>query len=345
MSTIQVVVPIYNEQAILPELHTRLREVLDGLPHAWGITYVDDGSTDGSTGTLRKFSREDSRVSVLELSRNFGQQLAITAGLSVADADAIVLMDGDLQDPPEVIPELVDEWEEGHDVVYAVKEDRKEGWLKRLLFDLFYKILRRLSSVDIPAHAGNFSLMDRSVVEVINSMPERNRYISGLRAYVGGRQTGVRYERGARGAGEPRQTPSKLVKMATDAFFAFSEIPLRLATVMGIVVSVVAFGVLLNVFYQKLISGEAILGWASVMTSILFLGGVQLIAIGIIGEYLGRVYNETKRRPPFVIERSHNRPGNEGQETELRPARSESSSFPRAHRDAPGEEAVSAEND
>lgn len=306
MSTIQVVIPVYNEREILPELQERLQDVLEGLSYRWRITYVDDGSTDGTVDVLRQLCEGDDRVSALELSRNFGQQLAITAGLSVADADAVVLMDGDLQDPPEVIPELVEEWEEGHDVVYAVKEDRKEGWPKRMLFDLFYRILRRLSSVDIPAHAGNFSLMDRSVVEVINHMPERNRYISGLRAYVGGRQTGVRYERGAREEGAPRQTPSKLLKMATDAFFAFSEIPLRIATAMGVVVSVVAFVVLVNVLYQKLVTGEAILGWASVMTSILFLGGVQLLAIGIIGEYLGRVYNETKRRPPYVIEQAHN---------------------------------------
>lgn len=306
MNTIQVVVPVYNERTVLPELHARLVEVLEGLSYGWSVTYVDDGSTDGTVELLRELCRDDSRVGALELSRNFGQQLAISAGLSVADADAVVLMDGDLQDPPEVIPDLVEEWEAGHDVVYAVKEDRKEGWLKRALFDLFYRILRKLSTVEIPAHAGNFSLMDRSVVEVINGMPERNRYISGLRAYVGGRQTGVRYERGARSAGEPRQTPAKLLKMATDAFFAFSEIPLRIATAMGIVVSVVAFVVLANVLYQKLVTGEAILGWASVMTSILFLGGVQLLAIGIIGEYLGRVYNETKRRPPYVIAQAHN---------------------------------------
>lgn len=309
MSSIQVVVPVFNERSVLPRLHARLVEVLEGLPQRWRVTYVDDGSTDGTVELLREFCDEDRRVSALELSRNFGQQLAITAGLSVTDADAVVLMDGDLQDPPEVIPRLVEKWEDGHDVVYAVKEDRKENWLKRTLFDLFYRILRRLSSVDIPAHAGNFSLMDRSVVDVINSMPERNRYISGLRAYVGGRQTGVRYERQARGDGEPRQTPSKLLKMATDAFFAFSEIPLRIATALGLVVSVVAFAVLANVLYAKLVSGEAILGWASVMTSILFLGGVQLLAIGIIGEYLGRVYNETKRRPPYVVERGHNLPG------------------------------------
>jgi dolichol-phosphate mannosyltransferase len=200
----------------------------------------------------------------------------------------------------------VKKWREGCDVVYAIKQDRKETWAKRFLFDLFYRILRRLSSLDIPAHAGNFSLMDKSVVDIINRMPERNRYISGLRAYVGGRQAGVRYERGARHEGDPRQSATKLVKMAMDAFFAFSELPLRVATALGFVVSVVAFLVLTNVLYQKLISGEAILGWASVMTSILFLGGVQLLALGVIGEYLGRVYNETKQRPAYVVKRLHN---------------------------------------
>ena len=216
------------------------------------------------------------------------------------------MLDGDLQDPPEVIPSLVAKWQEGYDVVYAVKRDRKESLPKRALFNLFYWILRRLSNVDIPADAGNFSLMDRSVVDVVNSMPERDRFVSGLRAYVGGRQTGVEFERAPRYAGQPRQSPRKLVRMALDAFLAFSELPLRLATFLGFIVSGVAFLVLLTVLYKKLISGEAILGWASTMTSILFLGGIQLIAVGVIGEYIGRIYNEAKGRPAWVVGRYRN---------------------------------------
>ena len=309
MKTLDAVVPVYNEEAILPELNRRLVDTLGDLPYDWRIIYVDDGSRDRTAELLAGFAAEDSRVSVVHLSRNFGQQLAISAGLAMTEADAVVLLDGDLQDPPEVIPLLVGKWEGGYDVVYALKRDRKEALPKRVLFNLFYRVLRRLSNVDIPADAGNFSLMDRSIVDVINTMPERDRYVSGLRAYVGGRQTGVEFERAARYAGQPRQSPLKLMRMATDAFFAFSELPLRLATIMGFIVSGVAFVVLLNVLYQKLISGAAILGWASTMTSILFLGGIQLIAVGVIGEYIGRIYNEAKGRPAWVVGRYRNLSG------------------------------------
>ncbi len=308
MKTLEAVVPVYNEEAILPELHSRLTDTLSDLPYAWRVIYVDDGSRDRSPELLAGFADEDQRVGVVHLSRNFGQQLAISAGLAMTSADVVVLLDGDLQDPPEVIPLLIGKWEEGYDVVYAVKRERKEALPKRLLFSLFYRILRRLSNVDIPADAGNFSLMDRAVVDVINTMPERDRYVSGLRAYVGGKQIGVEFERAPRYAGQPRQSPMKLMRMATDAFFAFSELPLRFATILGFVVSGVAFLVLLNVLYQKLISGAAILGWASTMTSILFLGGIQLIAVGVIGEYIGRIYNEAKGRPAWVVGRYRNLP-------------------------------------
>jgi dolichol-phosphate mannosyltransferase len=267
---------------------------------------VNDGSTDRSAALLDDYARQDRRVCVLHLARNFGQQPAIAAGLAETDADAVVLLDGDLQDPPEVIPDLVRAWEDGNNVVYAVKRKRKESLPKRLLFSLYYYVLGRLSSVEIPANAGNFSLMDRRVVETINSMPEHNRYVSGLRAYVGGRQTGVEFERAARFAGEPRQSPLKLGRMAVDAFVSYSEVPLRLVTAMGFAVSGVAFVVLLTVLWKKLVSGEAILGWASVMTSVLFIGGIQLIAIGVIGEYVGRIYTETKHRPNWVVGRFRN---------------------------------------
>lgn len=303
MKRLDAVVPIYNEEDILPELDARLRSVLSGLSFDWRIIYVDDGSVDGSGPRLAALASEHPEVSVVHLSRNFGQQLAIAAGLAMADADAVVLLDGDLQDPPEVIPSLVEKWKEGFDVVYAVKRKRKESWLKRQMFALFYVMLRRMSSVDIPANAGNFSLMDRSVVELINSMPERSRYVSGLRAYVGGRQIGVEFERAERFAGDPRQSPRRLIRMALDAFFAFSDLPLKLATFLGFVVSGVAFLVLLTVLYKKLILGgaQAIPGWASTMTSILFLGGIQLLSVGVIGEYIGRIYNETKARPAWVV--------------------------------------------
>ncbi|MGD8496283.1 MAG: glycosyltransferase family 2 protein [Gemmatimonadales bacterium] len=306
MKRLDAVVPIYNEADILPELDARLRRVLSDSGFDWRVIYVDDGSVDGSVQQLASLAAEHDRVSVVHLSRNFGQQLAIAAGLSMADADAVVLLDGDLQDPPEVIPELIEKWREGFDVVYAVKRKRKESWPKRMMFAAFYRILRAVSSLEIPADAGNFSLMDRSVVEMINRMPERSRYVSGLRAYVGGRQTGVEFERAERYAGDPRQSPRRLVRMALDAFFAFSDLPLKLATMLGFVVSAIAFLVMLNVLYKRLVTGEAIIGWASTMTSILFIGGIQLLSVGIIGEYIGRIYNETKARPAWVVARYRN---------------------------------------
>lgn len=306
MRTLDAVVPVYNEAEILPELHRRLTSVLESLPFEWRVLYVDDGSSDASPGLLADYARQDRRICVLHLARNFGQQPAIAAGLAETAADIVVLLDGDLQDPPEVIPDLIQAWEDGNDVVYAVKRKRKESLPKRSLFSLYYYVLGRLSSVEIPANAGNFSLMDRRVVETINAMPEHNRYVSGLRAYVGGRQTGVEFERAARFAGEPRQSPLKLGRMAVDAFVSYSEVPLRLVTAMGFAVSGVAFVVLLTVLWKKLVSGEAILGWASVMTSVLFIGGIQLIAIGVIGEYVGRIYTETKHRPNWVVGRFRN---------------------------------------
>lgn len=308
LRTIDVVVPIYNEADIIEELHRRLVKVLEALLPEWRIIYVDDGSRDRSPALIERFCKTDSRITAVHLSRNFGQQLAIAAGLSITSADITVLLDGDLQDPPEVIPDLVQKWEGGFDVVYAVKKNRKEGLVKRSLFSLFYKVLRRLSPLDIPPNAGNFSLMDRAVVELVNQMPERDRYVSGLRAYVGGRQVGVEFERAERYAGKPSQSPLKLVRMAFDAFFAFSELPLRIATLLGFVVSAIAFLVMLSVLYQKLVSGQAITGWASTMTSILFLGGIQLVALGIIGEYIGRIYNESKGRPAYVVARYRNLP-------------------------------------
>lgn len=306
MKKLDAVVPIYDEAEILPELNRRLQDVLDGLDFDWRVIYVDDGSRDGSGELLARFAEQHPRVSVVHLSRNFGQQAAIAAGLSMADADAVVLLDGDLQDPPEVIPDLVARWRDGYDVVYAVKRKRKESWLKRMMFSTFYSLLGAVSSIEIPADAGNFSLMDRSVVQLINRMPERSRYVSGLRAYVGGKQVGVEFERASRYDDEPRQSPRRLVRMGMDAVFAFSDLPLKLATLLGFLVSGVAFVVLLTVLYKRLFTGEAIIGWASTMTSILFIGGIQLLSVGVIGEYIGRIYNETKARPAWVVSRYRN---------------------------------------
>ncbi|MFN2432963.1 MAG: glycosyltransferase family 2 protein [Gemmatimonadota bacterium] len=300
---LSVVIPIYNEAGTLPELRRRLLPALETITPDFEVIFVDDGSSDGSREALAAMSAEDPRLKALMLSRNFGHQTALSAGIDHASGVAVVLMDGDLQDPPELVPEMVAKWREGYDVVYAVKEKRKEGLLKRAGFRVFYRLLGSLTSVELPVDAGIFSVMGRRTVDVLRTMPERNRYISGLRAYAGGRQTGIRFERGARHLGAPRQTPAKLLRLATDALFSFSYVPLRVATYAGFVTSGLAFVLLLVIVGVKLSTELAIPGWASVMSAVLFLGGVQLVTAGIIGEYIGRIFDEVKGRPYYVIER------------------------------------------
>ncbi len=300
---LSVVIPIFNEETTLPELRRRLVPALESVTPDFEVIFVDDGSSDASSSLLAAMSAEDPRLKTLTLSRNFGHQTALSAGIDHASGAAVVLMDGDLQDPPELVPDLAAKLRQGYDVVYAVKEKREEGLLKRAGFLLFYRMLGRLSSVDLPLDAGIFSIMDRRIVEILRSMPERNRYISGLRAYAGGRQTGIGFARGARYAGDPRQTPRKLARLALDALFSFSYVPLRLATYTGFGASAVAFLFLVTVLFLRLFTNLAITGWASVMSAVLFLGGVQLVTVGIIGEYIGRIFDEVKGRPYYVIDR------------------------------------------
>jgi glycosyltransferase involved in cell wall biosynthesis len=303
LPSLSVVIPIFNEEKTLPELRRRLVLALEQITPNFEVIFVDDGSSDASAVLLTAMNAGDRRLKTLTLSRNFGHQTALSAGIDHASGDAVVLMDGDLQDPPELIRDLFVKWREGFQVVYAVKEKRKEGLLKRLGFEVFYRLLSSLSNVELPLDAGIFSIMDRRTVDVLRSMPERNRYLSGLRAYAGGPQTGIRFERDARYSGAPRQTPLKLLRLALDALFSFSYLPLRLATFTGLALAALAFVVLVDVLVQKLVTDQAIPGWASVMSAVLLLGGVQLVTVGIIGEYIGRIFDEVKGRPYYVIER------------------------------------------
>jgi dolichol-phosphate mannosyltransferase len=299
---LSVVIPIKDEIETLPELHRRLSDVLTGELSDGEIVFVDDGSGDGSARWIAERHADDPRVKLVRLSRNFGHQAAVTAGLAHARGRAVVLMDGDLQDPPELIPALVDRWREGHEIVHTVKTRRQESWARRLAFRAFYRMIRSLSSeTDLPLQAGLFSLLDRRVVDELERMPERNRYLAGLRAWVGFRQTAVEYERDARWSGAPRVSVARLFRLAFDGIFSFSNLPLRLATLLGLVVSLAAFLLMATILYLRLFTDRAILGWASLMTSILFLGGVILVTIGIIGEYTGRIYDEVKRRPLYVV--------------------------------------------
>lgn len=299
---LSIVVPIKDEIETLPELSRRLADVLTGELSDAEIVFVDDGSSDGSARWIAERHADDPRVKLVRLSRNFGHQAAVTAGLAHASGRAVVLMDGDLQDPPELIPALVARWREGNEIVHTVKTRRQESWARRIAFRAFYRMIRSLSSeTDLPVQAGLFSLLDRRVVDELSRLPERNRYLAGLRSWVGFRQAAVEYERDARWSGAPRVSVGRLFRLAFDGIFSFSNLPLRLATVLGLVVSLVAFLLMATVLYLRLFTDLAILGWASLMTSILFLGGVVLVTIGIIGEYTGRIYDEVKRRPLYVV--------------------------------------------
>jgi len=296
-----VVIPIFNEERILPALHERLLAALASLDEPFEVILVDDGSVDASFDLMMGIHAKDSRFKVLRLSRNFGHQIAISAGLDHAKGNAVILMDGDLQDPPELLPILVKHWKEGYGVVYTVKKSRKEGLLKRAAFKGFYRMLRRVSVIDIPTDAGNFSLLDRRVVDVIRSMPERNRYISGMRAWAGFKQKPVYYDRDARFAGSPQMSLARLFKLAFDGIFSFSDLPLRLAVFLGLMTGFLAFLAALVVFYEKLFTDKAIPGWASTNIAVLFVGGMILLTLGIIGEYISRIYEEVKHRPLYVV--------------------------------------------
>jgi glycosyltransferase involved in cell wall biosynthesis len=301
---LSVVIPIYNEQATLSELYRRLTHVLsENLAElAYEIVFVNDGSTDGSIQILSVLHADDRAVKVVNLSRNFGHQAALTAGLDYAKGDAVICMDGDIQDPPEIIPTLVARWRDGNDVVYAVRKLRKEGFIKRGCYAAFYRLLRRLSMVSIPLDAGDFALMDRRVVDCLKALPERSRFIRGLRTWVGFRQAGVEYEREKRFAGAPKYTWSKLVHLAVNGLLSFSALPLRMATAVGFMISFCSLLGIIVALYLKLFTDLAIPGWTATVIPILVLGGIQLLSIGILGEYIAQIFDEVKQRPLYVVD-------------------------------------------
>lgn len=299
---VSIVIPVFNERDTLPELHRRITESMALTGQPYEILFVNDGSTDGSTEVLRTIAGRDAHTRALHLARNFGHQIAISAGIDEARGDSVALMDGDLQDPPELLPEMVSRWKSGAEVVYMVKRTRKENIAKRVLFHSFYGLMRTMSTIPIPLEAGNFSLLDRKVVDVLRAMPERNRYIAGMRAWAGFRQTGIEFDRDARFAGKPHMTLSLLFRLAFDGLFSFSNVPLRIAMYVGMTTAVMSFAAGIVVLYIKLFTDHATPGWASPVVSILFIGGLILVTLGIIGEYIGRIYDEVKRRPLYVIQ-------------------------------------------
>jgi glycosyltransferase involved in cell wall biosynthesis len=300
---ISLAIPIYNEEAVVPELVRRTTAVLDSLPGGpHEVVFVDDGSSDGTLGILEAAAERDPRLVVVELSRNFGHQTALAAALDQVSGDVVILMDGDLQDPPEAIPTLVDHYRQGYDVVYAQRVNRKERWWLRMCYYVFYRLLARLSSIELPLDSGDFGLMSRRVVDEIRRMPEHHRYLRGLRTWVGFRQIGIPIERAARHAGRTKYSPLKLLKLASDGIFAFSIVPLRAAAILGAIAITCSFLYALYSLYAKfwLHSPQ---GFTALIVAITFLSGVNLFFLGIIGEYVGRVYEEAKARPHYVVRR------------------------------------------
>lgn len=299
--TFSIVIPIYNEEEVLPELYRRLKGAMDGLGDTYELVFVNDGSRDRSIALLRELAEADPRIRVIDFARNFGHQAAITAGMELASGDAVVVIDADLQDPPEVIARLAAKWREGYEVVYAVREKRQgDSLFKRATAAAFYRLLRRVTSVDIPVDTGDFRLMDRKAIEAFKGLRERHRFIRGLVSWIGFRQTGVSFVRDERFAGVTKYPLKKMLKFAFDGLTSFSFAPLQLATYMGFVTAVTAFLGILWVVWIKLFTHEALAGWASQIVCTLLLGGIQLISLGIIGEYIGRIYDEVKGRPLYI---------------------------------------------
>jgi dolichol-phosphate mannosyltransferase len=300
---LSVVIPVYNEEESIPVLYDRLVRVLEGASIDFEIVFVDDGSCDQSISKINEIAASDQRVCVVELARNFGHQVAITAGLDFARGKAVAVMDADLQDPPEVLPQFITKWREGYEVVYAVRACRQETWFLRASYAAFYRLLRRVASVEIPLDAGDFCVMDRRVVDLLKSMPERNRFVRGIRSWVGLGQTGVPVERQARHAGSSKYTIRRLTILALDGLISFSYVPLRIIALLGLSVSLLSLLMAVFFFVKKVFYGLNPPGFASIMVSIFFLAGIQLITLGVIGEYVGRIFEEAKRRPLYILRR------------------------------------------
>lgn len=306
-----VIAPVWNENESLPELYNQVSKVMDSTGDSWELVLVDDGSTDGSTQMILEMAGRDERVRPVIFARNFGHQIAVTAGLDYSRGEAVVIIDADLQDPPEVMLELIAKWREGYEVVYAQRDSREgESFFKRTTAKLFYRIINRITSIDIPLDTGDFRLLDRKVVAVMNSMREHHRFLRGMSSWVGFKQTGVKYQRAARFAGETKYPLQKMLRLAFTAITGFSFWPLQLAMYLGFVSSGISIVVIPIVIVMRIAGSQAFFGQASTLIAVLFLGGVQLISLGILGEYIGRLYDDVRGRPLYIV-----RQGPEDQKT------------------------------
>lgn len=314
-TVISVVIPMYNEEQVVYESYKRLKEVMESLDERYEMIFVNDGSRDATPLILRRICENDPTVHFIDFSRNFGHQTAISAGMDYSQGEAVVVIDADLQDPPEVIPQMIAKWREGYDVVYGKRAVRLgETLFKRVTSALFYRILKRLSDVDIPLDTGDFRLIDRKVCDALKLVKERNRYVRGIISWLGFKQTGVEYVRDKRFAGETKYPLKKMLRFAFDGITSFSSKPLKLSSYVGAVVSCAGFAYLLVVVFLKLFTGQTVAGWASVMAVSLFFNGIVLLMLGIIGEYIGRIYDEAKGRPLYVIRETINISQSDGKE-------------------------------
>lgn len=301
LSTLSLVIPVFNESGNLCELVARVRKVLDHMQLDYKLIFVDDGSTDDTAAIINTLNQSDPRIAMISLSRNFGHQAAISAGLEFATGEAVVIMDGDLQDPPEILNKMIDLWKQGSDVVYAVRRKRKESLFNRAAYSLYYRILQRLSNVKIPLDSGDFSLLSSKVVQVICECKERSRFTRGIRSWAGFNQVALEYERDARFSGKTKYGFFKLWKLGMDGIFAFSITPLRLSIYLGLALIFISFIYIIYAIGARIMGGATPPGWASLIVAMLFMGSIQLLMIGIVGEYVARTYEETKQRPLFVI--------------------------------------------
>lgn len=300
--TYSIIAPIYNEMDNLPELYRRVKNVMDSTGESWELILVDDGSTDGSTNRIRELAMQDAVVRPVIFARNFGHQIAVTAGLDYSRGQAAVIIDADLQDPPEVILELAKKWKEGYEVVYAVRAEREgESWFKLFTASLFYRLIYRITDVKIPLDTGDFRLIDRKVMDVMNNMREKHRFLRGMGAWVGFNQVGVEYKREARFSGVTKYPFNKMLKLALNAITGFSYFPLQVATYFGFISAGIAILAIPFVVFERLTGSQAFYGQATTLIAVLFFGGVQLISLGILGEYIGRIYDEVKGRPLYIV--------------------------------------------
>jgi glycosyltransferase involved in cell wall biosynthesis len=300
---ISVVAPAYNEEAVLPEFHKRLCAVFEGLDCELEVVYVNDGSSDHTMAVLHGLRAQDARITLVDLSRNFGKEIAMTAGLDHASGNAVVVIDTDLQDPPELIPEMITQWRAGFDIVYAQRTAREgESWMKRATASAFYRVIQRLSRVKIPQDTGDFRLMSRRSVDALLKLREHHRFMKGLFAWIGFPQIALPYRRDARFAGDTKWNYWKLWNFAIEGITSFTTVPLKMASYMGLLISLLAFTYAAVIIYKTLMFGEDVRGYPSMMVVVLLLGGIQLASLGVIGEYLGRMFNETKHRPLYLTQ-------------------------------------------